>query len=47
MLGNDPLMIEDASGNAAPEMFALTDEQILELEPEGMDFQNGSAPGSR
>jgi hypothetical protein len=37
MSGNEPLMIEDGLGNAAPEIFALTDEQILGLEPEGQE----------
>src|SRR5216684_2478903 len=35
------------STGAGTEAFALTDEQILELEPEGMDFQNGSAQGEQ
>jgi len=30
-----------------PEVFALTDEQILGLEPEGQDVQNGSARGEQ
>jgi hypothetical protein len=42
MNGNEPLMIDDVGGNSAPEIFALTDEQILELEPEGREAENGS-----
>jgi hypothetical protein len=43
MSGNEPLMIVDVGGNSAPEIFALTDEQILELEPEGQEAERGSA----
>ncbi|HXJ12978.1 MAG TPA: hypothetical protein VNH19_11960 [Candidatus Limnocylindrales bacterium] len=45
MSGNEPLMIEDASGNATPEIFALTDEQILGLEAEGQGVEPN--PSSR
>src|ERR1700676_1253683 len=42
MSGSEPLMIDDVGGNSAPEIFALTDEQILEMEPEGRQAENGS-----
>jgi hypothetical protein len=42
MSGNESLIIEDAGGNAAPEIFALTDEQILGMEPRGQEAENGS-----
>jgi len=42
MSGNDPLMIEDAGGNVAAEIFALTDEQILGMEPEGQETEDSS-----
>ena len=43
MSGNEPLMIEDAGGSAAQEIFALTDEQILGLEAEGQDVESGTS----
>jgi len=42
MSGNESLMIEDAGGNSAPEIFALTDEQILGMEAEGPEVENAS-----
>src|SRR5882762_9991139 len=45
MSGNDPLMIEDFGGTVAPEIFALTDEQILGMEPEGQEVE--PTPSSR
>src|SRR5437899_8256595 len=45
MNGNEPLMIEEAGGNATPEIFALTDEQILGMEAEGQEVEAG--PSSR
>ncbi|HET6930683.1 MAG TPA: hypothetical protein VFI45_10215 [Candidatus Acidoferrum sp.] len=45
MSGNNPLMIEDVGGSVAPEIFALTDEQILEMAPEGADALNGATHG--
>jgi len=42
MSGNDPLMIEDFGGTVAPEIFALTDEQILGMEPEGQEAEDSS-----
>jgi hypothetical protein len=42
MRGNESLMIQDAGGNAVPEIFALTDEQILGMEAEGQEAENGS-----
>ena len=43
MSRNEPLMIEDAVGDAAPEIFALTDEQILGMEPEGQGVDAASS----
>ena len=42
MSGNEPLMIDDVGGNSTPEIFALTDEQILEMEAEGQEVENAS-----
>jgi len=39
MSGNEPLMIEDAGGIATPEIFALTDEQILGMEADGLEVE--------
>jgi hypothetical protein len=39
MGGNEPLMIENAVGTAPPEIFALTDEQILGMEADGQDVE--------
>ena len=43
MNGNEPLVIEDAGGIAAPEIFALSDEQILGMEAEEKEAESGSA----
>jgi hypothetical protein len=43
MSGNESLMIEDAGGNSAPEIFALTDEQILGMESEGQEIEAGTS----
>jgi len=40
MSGNEPLMIDDVGGNSTPEIFALTDEQILGMEAEGQEVEN-------
>jgi hypothetical protein len=45
MSGNETLMIDDVGGNSTPEIFALTDEQILEMEAEGREVEND--PSSR
>ena len=39
--------VSEDQNSLGPEVFALTDEQILELEPEGPDVQNGSARGEQ
>lgn len=39
MSANGPSMIENSAGTATQEIFALTDEQILGMEPEGLDVE--------
>ena len=39
MSENVPLMIEDAGRSTLPEIFALTDEQILGMEAEGQEIE--------
>lgn len=46
MSGSEMLTMQDAGG-ARTEEFALTDEQILGVEPEGLDADNGSGRGER
>jgi hypothetical protein len=43
MSGNDSFVIEDVGGNSEPEIFALTDEQILGMEAEGQDTEGASS----
>jgi len=45
MGGNEPLMIENVEGSATPEIFALTDEQILGMELEGLEVESASTTG--
>ena len=47
MSGNGPMMIENTAGTASPEIFALTDEQILGIEAEGADVQDRAARGEQ
>ncbi len=42
MSGNEPVMIGESGGSAAPEIFALTDEQILGMEAEGQEVEGDS-----
>jgi hypothetical protein len=39
MSGNEPLLIDEVDGCAGREVFALTDEQILEMEAEGQEVE--------
>jgi hypothetical protein len=43
MRGNESLMLGDAGESAALEIFALTDEQILGMEPEGQEVDDSSS----